>query len=373
MRRITILFIGFILVVIILASTAKLKTNNHPAKNPVPVTPTTGAVPFFAHYYLWWDDRHWQSKLGTAYSSIKQSRSLPATLEANGCTAQSNFSGNQLIDIPQTGLYSQDNSSVLKSQVETAAGAGLSGFVVSWSNNAVFDRRLDALVKIVEQYNTSHSQKFYLILGYEGLDNGRNPRPISTVETDLKYFSDTYGANSVFQIPRYGQLPLVMWLDSRRFPVEDIAQISSQTKDRLTLIGDEHGLSEWNRGVSRYFAGDGWYFSSQNPYANHNSFNQIAALAKQIESENKLWFAPLSGGYNKANFGLGGNCVPRNNGETMKKIFTGNSQIKPNGYMYISWNEYLENTYVDPSVLYGSFYLDTLKQIILRLRISSPT
>src|SRR5262245_9190157 len=44
-------------------------------------------VPFFAHYYLWWDDNHWLAKLGPTYPRTASPLTLPATLGSDGCTA----------------------------------------------------------------------------------------------------------------------------------------------------------------------------------------------------------------------------------------------------------------------------------------------
>jgi hypothetical protein len=346
------------------------------------VTPTQGVasgnnpqVPFFAHYYLWWDDSHWQAKLGPNYSRTASPLALPATLESDGCTATTSNAGDTLIDIPapNVNLYTQDDPAILAIQVNEAANAGLSGFVVSWSGNGqaaqtsssnVFNKRLDALVNAVNKFNDTHAQEFHLIIGYQGLDNARNPRSDSWIMNDWQYFVDHYETNPVFQLQQYSAKPIFMLLDSRKFPVADIAAITTPYRSSLFLLGDEHGVTEWNRGVSSYFDGAGWYFSSQNPYTNVASFNQLNKLSNLLKSQGKLWFSPLSAGYNKSNFNLGGGCVPRKDGQTLQLNYAGNKASNPDGWMYISWNEFLENTYLEPSVLYGNFYLQALQAII---------
>jgi hypothetical protein len=207
------------------------------------------------------------------------------------------------------------------------------------------------------------------MLGYEGLDNARNPRSTDWITNDLTYFINRYHSNAVFHIPYYGDKLVMMLLDSRKFQVADIATITGvfdadQRKSTL-IIGDEHGMKEWSRGVSDYFDGDGWYWSDENPYTNPGAFSTITRLADMLRSQQKLWFAPLNGGYNKSNFGIGGSCITRNQGETMRQVYEGNKASAPDGWMYISWNEFYENTYVEPSVRYGRFYLDQLKAIIM--------
>ncbi len=352
-----------------------------PARTMTPVAPAAAAqhAPFFVHYYLWWDNKHWHAKLGAAYPYQQSSLALPAELSADSCGASSSYQGNQLLDVPAAplNLYSQDDPAVLAQHIHDAANAGVAGFVVSWAGNGKLDQtkesvpfsqRLDSLVQQVDGYNAAHTTKFYLMLGYEGLDNNRNPRPINWITNDLRYFMDHYHSNPAFQIPYYGDRLVTMLLDSRKFQVPDIATItgtfSTDQRKSVLIIGDEHGLKEWGRGVSDYFDGDGWYWSDENPYTNPGAFSQIRQLAGKLRSEQKLWFAPLNGGYNKSNFGIGGACIARNQGETMRQVYAGNKASTPDGWMYISWNEYYENTYVEPSIRYGQFYLDQLKAII---------
>lgn len=344
-----------------------------PTEAPMPQRP-----PFFAHYYLWWDAQHWRAKLGDAYPYSQAQLPLPAELGADECTATSAYQHNQLLDIPALplGLYSQDDAPVLDAHIQQAADAGLAGFVVSWSGNGqadqtisstAFNRRLDSLIRQVSQYNAAHSPPFHLILGYQGLNNDRAPRPVDWIRNDLRYFLAAYQHSPVFQIPDYHNKIVIMLLDSRKFAVDDIAKVSSifgSQRNGVDFIGDEHGEKEWNRGVGTYFDGDGWYWSDENPYANRSAFKSIASLADTLRSQQKLWFSPLSGGYNKSNFDVGGSCIPRRSGETLKLVYQGNKASNPDGWMYISWNEFFENTYIEPSVRHGRYYLDVLKSII---------
>ena len=56
--------------------------------------------------------------------------------------------------------------------------------------------------------------------------------------------------------------------------------------------------------------------------------------------------------------------MPRKGTETMRTLYQGNRQSNPDGWFVISWNEWLEHTYIEPSKRYGSIYLDELTKII---------
>jgi hypothetical protein len=94
---------------------------------------------------------------------------------------------------------------------------------------------------------------------------------------------------------------------------------------------------------------------------------QLAASVrstKNPDGSNKTWLAPFTPGFN-SQLRFGGNtCVPRNNGATMHKLFDGNKPTNPDGWLFISWNEIAEGTYITPLTRYGDLYLSTIANII---------
>jgi hypothetical protein len=340
----------------------------------LPGTAPSRTAPLFAHYYLWWSDSHWRSRLGPAYPYTQQPPPLPATLAGNGCDASSQYSGDLLVDVPAAplGLYNQDDPATTRTHVEQAANAGLDGFVVSWSGSGApnqtpdsrdFSHRLELLVSAVNSYNAHAPRHFGLMLGYQSLDNARDPRPAGKIRNDLDYFTQRYATNPAFQVPKYGSKPIVMILDSRRIPTRELHDLLKPYQPTVTLIGDEHGVAEWQRGVADLFDGDGWYWSAENPYTNSRASTTLSKLSSLLHDQHKVWFSPISPGYNKANFGTGGTCVPRNGSGTLQKIFETNVKSNPDGWMLISWNEFFENTYVEPSALYGNTYLAAIRAL----------
>ena len=115
---------------------------------------------------------------------------------------------------------------------------------------------------------------------------------------------------------------------------------------------------------------DQYYWSSQNPYTNAASFSQIAKLASMVRSSPanpdgspKRWFAPFAPGFNTKLIG-GSTCVPRNSLQTMQKLLAGNKASNPDAWVFISWNEIAEGTYVLPLQRYGRTYLDGLRALL---------
>ena len=54
--------------------------------------------------------------------------------------------------------------------------------------------------------------------------------------------------------------------------------------------------------------------------------------------------------------------------ETLTKVWNINAASHPDGWFGISWNELVENTHFEPSVAYGTRYLDALSTLIRNQR-----
>jgi hypothetical protein len=324
-----------------------------------------------ATYYLWWSLDHWKSLLGPHYPTRAVPLPLPATLNASGCRPVSRFAGNHLTDVPKR-LYSQDTPGQIESDVRQAAGAGLAGFIVNWAGagttkqtaaSTPYSRRLKVLVAAVHRVRAD-GIPFTLWLSYKASTARLS---LSTIGNDLGYFARTYGRNSAFDHSGGGH-PTVIWQGSRKYPTSVLAAIHRKYGRSLRILGDE---SNWSRIRARYLAGDAYYWSSQNPWTNPQSFAQLAALANAVRrgprnanGSVKTWISPVTPGYDKQLAG-GSACVPRKGGRTLRKVFDGNLRTHPAAWDLISWNEVAEASYIDPMRRYGRQELDVAHSIVV--------
>jgi hypothetical protein len=335
---------------------------------PPPPTPLAGpSNAVFMHYYLWWTPRHWHEKLGTRYPYTAKPLPAPGRFDASGCNPTVKYPGATVVDIPTEGLYDQGQGATFDLHIAQAAAVGISGFVVSWQGIGVanqgpgssgYNARLDLLVSRVNRYNAAHGASFRLVLGMEAF--GNYGRPASQVVADLEYFRSRYSANPAFST-RFSRLPMVMLLASRRYPLSTVQAISTAERGRLFLLGDETYRS-WSRDAP-YLDGSAYYWSSQDPWGNPQSGSQVAELARQVHAAGKPWFAPFTGGFNTQLIG-GSTCVARRGVATLDAIWNLNRPSRPQAWFGISWNEFVENTYLEPSTLFGRRYLDEIGRLI---------
>jgi hypothetical protein len=290
------------------------------AAAPAAAGPAGDPVPLLAYYYIWFDPSSWNRAK---------------------------------TDYPSLGRYSSDDPKVIAQQIRWARSAGIEGFIVSWKDTPVNDRRLTLLMSVATRLH------FKLAMIYQGLDFSRKPLPASRVAADLRTFADRYAPDPVFL--RLGGKPLTVWSGTWAYSHPDVAAATAPVRDRILVLNTEKSLSGYHR-IADATDGDAYYWSSVNPATNHDYRTKLDALAQAVHQEGKYWLAPFAPGFDARLVG-GGKTVPRDGGSTLRTEYAAAIASSPDVLGLISWNEFSENSYVEPSQKYGMRYLDTLRSL----------
>ncbi len=276
------------------------------------------APPVLAYYYMWFNSASWT---------------------------------HAKTDLPSLGSYDSTNPAVIHQQVTWAREAGVDAFIVSWKGTPSLDVALSELVA------ECHSQGLKLVLIYEGLDVNRKPIPIATVSSDLSWFVANYGSDPAFDL--FGK-PAIVWSGSWAFTTSDIAAVRAQigAPDKVLLLGSERSAAAYTARAG-LFDGDAYYWSSGDPLTTPGYQKRLDQLSTAVHAGGGLWLAPASVGYD-ARLNGGTTVVDRRNGATLTAAWADALASGPDAMALISWNEYTENSYVEPSRNYGARYLDVL-------------
>ncbi len=276
-------------------------------------------IPILSYYYIWFDPQSWDR-------------------------AKS--------DYPSLGRYSSSDINVMRQHVKWAKAAGITGFIVSWKSTDKLDQRLEQLMQVADEEN------FKLAIIYQGLDFNRNPLPVQQVDDDLNTFIEKYAKDRVFSIY---EKPLVIWSGTWKFSREEIQNVVAGKRDRLLILASERNVEGYSR-LADLVDGNAYYWSSVNPYTFPGYPQKLAAMGQAVHASGGLWIAPVSPGFDARQIG-GGSVVDRKDGQTLQIQFTAAMQSSPDAIGLISWNEFSENSYVEPSVNFGHRYLDVLTNI----------
>ena len=288
------------------------------------ITDTPGnRVPVLAYYYIWFDNQSWER--------AKK-------------------------DYPLLGRYSSDDADVMRQHIRWAKSAGINGFIVSWKGTEKLNRRLYQLARIAGE------EEFKLAIIYESLDFERNPLPLQQVESDLYYFMECHASQPVFDI---FEKPMVIWSGIWEYSLEDIESVVDDKRNRLLVLASEKNVKDYQR-LGGLVDGNAYYWSSVNPETHSGYVDKLIAMGETVHADGGLWIAPAAPGYDSLMLG-GTTVIERQDGETLRVELDAASQSQPDAIGLISWNEFSENSHIEPSQNYGDRYLEVLAETHLNV------
>jgi hypothetical protein len=297
------LLLGLIAAMVLLPQDGQAQALQDPATTP----------PVLAYYYIWFSPESWnRAKL----------------------------------DLPLLGPYDSGDETVIRQHVRWAKASGIDGFIVSWKHTDVLSGRLATLVRVAGE------EDFKLQIIYEALDFWRHPLPVNRIASDLDWFAETYGDNPVFDL--FGQ-PVVIWSGTWKFDREEIARVTDPRRDRLQILASEKQPGDYEQ-IADLVDGNAYYWSSVDPKTHPGYADKLVRMADVVHTYGGLWIAPAAPGFDARHLG-GQREVLRHDGETLEAQFQAALGSNPDAIGLISWNEFSENSHVEPSCNYGDQYL----------------
>ncbi len=281
-----------------------------------------GGIPVLAHYYIWFQPSSWNRAK---------------------------------TDLPALGPYSSDDTTVLRQHVRWAKDAGIDGFLVSWKSTPVLNSRIEKLIQIAGE------EKFKLGIVYQGLDFERRPLPIDQVRRDLEFFADTYAANNRETFGIF-EKPLVAWSGTWEYADDEIRLVTSAVRDRLFVLAMEKQTPDYEE-IASLVDGNAYYWSSVNPETNTGYEAKLQEMSAAVHANGGLWIAPAAPGFDAREVG-GTTEIARRDGQTLRDEMSVAMKTSPDAIAVISWNEFSENTHIEPSQDHGSRDLAVLADVL---------
>jgi hypothetical protein len=299
------------LVIAAAAATGSASASATAPENPIPV---------FAYHYIWFNATSWDRAK---------------------------------VDYPLLGRYSSDETSVMKQQIRWAKEAGIDAFIVSWKSTKTLNSRLEKLMRVAQR------EKFGLAVIYQGLDFEREPLPIEHVRADMKLFADTYANDPAFAVMKK---PLLIWSGTWRYSRDEIESVAEPLRRKLYVLATERSNDGYRR-LADLVDGNAYYWSSGDPLRTPGYAKRLEDMGSLVHESGGLWIAPVAPGFDARLVG-GKSQVPRREGETLRHSLGAAIASSPDVIGLISWNEFSENTHVEPSERYGASSLRELSGLL---------
>ena len=255
-------------------------------------------------------------------------------------------------DYPLAGRYSSDDPHILRNQISQAQAAGISGFLTSWKNTPTLDRRLSLLLAIAKP------QHLDVGVVYEALDFKRHPLPIATVRSSMLYLIATWKKQLQSS---YFHKPVIIWTGTDQYTPAQVKSVHDALHGQALLLSAAKEIAAYQR-LAPYVDGEAYYWSSADPQA-PSTTKKITAFAAAVRSHHQVWIAPAAPGFDGGTLGHT-RVVARNSGDTLVRSLDIAYGSKPDAVGLISWNEWSENTYIEPGKLNGTQDLTALRDYL---------
>jgi hypothetical protein len=275
-------------------------------------------IPTLAYYYIWFNASSWQRAK---------------------------------TDRPLLGNYSSDEERTMQQHVRWAKQAGIDGFIVSWKSTPTLNRRLQKLVAI------ANAERFRLAIIYQGLDFDRHPILEKRVAGDLVEFRDRFARNPTF---RLFSKPLVIWSGTWKFSPQAIRRVTAPLRPALLVLASEHHMDRFPK-IASAVDGNAYYWAAVDPQRTPGYERKLDEMGAAVHAHNGLWIAPAAPGFDARALG-GASVTPRREGQTLRQEFAAALASAPDAVGLISWNEFSENTHIEPSWEYRGRYLEAVAE-----------
>ena len=245
------------------------------------------------------------------------------------------------------------SDTLIRQHIIWAKYSGIAGWILGWKQSAKLNSRLTTVLRIADELN------FKIIMLYQGLDFYRDPLPISQVKADLDYFIANHMNHVCLDVGK-GR-PLFLWSGSWEFSTSDIqtsCQARSASFNFLTMAKD---VADYER-TAAYVMGNAYYWSSVNPQTNTQWEPKLKSMADAVHAHGGYWMYPFAPGYDARLIG-GTTVSDRLNGDTLQSEYDTFRWNDADFGALISWNEFSERTYIEPSELFGTQYIDLMKTL----------
>jgi hypothetical protein len=210
----------------------------------------------------------------------------------------------------------------------------------------VLNRRLERLIEVAD------AKRFRLLVIYQGLDFHREPLPASRVGADLDFFINRFAGDRAFEV---FDKPAVIWSGTPRFSRAEVAGVTEPRRDALRILASERNVEGYRR-VAALVDGNAYYWASVNPRTYPGQAAKLTRMGDAVHASRGIWIPSAAPGFDAREVG-GTSVVERDDGATLRAELEAAASSSPDAIGLISWNEFSENTHIEPSRKHGSRYL----------------
>jgi hypothetical protein len=246
--------------------------------------------------------------------------------------------------------YASNDPTAIDRQIDQAQSAGINAFIVSWIGpNSPSDNNLKLML-------TEAAKKGFFIGFFLETTLGNLAQNPQTAINWLTYISSQYSSNPA--VLKINGRPVVIPWETSTIPVATWASIRAGVRAQ----GQDVWLVQDTQDMTYIDTFDGVMHSSATGLAEKVRYYPVLA----DNPAPKLWIGSAMPGFDERLLPCRPNprYIDRQNGAYFRSQLDAVFSDSPQWVLIYTWNEWFENTYIEPSVNYGSQYLDIAGQYL---------
>lgn len=278
-----------------------------------------------------------------------------------GWWTNESWNDSRLIDKPAS-LYDSRDGGAVGHQIDQAKSAGIDAFIMSWYGPKNGNLTHQVFNSLLDQA----SARGFKAAALDMFDGGYNANTTEVLES-LHYLIGDRANHPAYL--RYAGKPVIYFWNQGRFSVSDWANMRSQVDPDHNTIWVMEGT---NTGYLQVF--DGLYLFNT-AWAGNPASTAASWFANTRAAGGWFYTPTVLPGWDESH--MTGRSNPtsireRNNGQFLTDSWNGAAASGAGAILIVSWNEYFENSHIEPSQTYGSQAVDVLRPLIANWKAGGP-
>lgn len=275
-----------------------------------------------------------------------------------------------LDDTPLIGLYNSKMPDVAAMHIEQAKSAGISAFIVSWFG---IDETVTTTPALINMLNRAHEHGFKIGVAVD-IYVGDFHRNYADIARSLRWLMDEGIHHPAYLY--YDQKPVIL------FAFQHMAGFGNRFWRDLRAEFDPNQQTIWlAEGLSACCLYDGamdGMYAFNMAWANGDKNFYIAERNLITAFGGRYYLPSISPGWDEDKIARASNRPnptsrrDRADGQFLIRAWDAAIATNSRVILVVSWNEFVENSHIEPSVLYGAQSLDILRPRIAEWRGFSP-
>jgi uncharacterized protein YraI len=272
------------------------------------------------------------------------------------------WQANVLTDHPLIGGYDSRDGGVVSTQIEQAQSAGIDAFIVTWFGVGDQATTTPVLNNVLDR---AAERGFHAAAAVDIFDPNFNRNRDQMIQS-LNYLVHDRANHPGYL--RYNGKPVILFAfqDRTGFSAADWLAIRNQVDPNRSTIWIAEGVSGcciYNGAMDGMYAFNlAWANGSAARFAREQRAVAAAGGSMYIPTIHPGWDEDLIA----ARDGRPNPTSPRNRagGAFLRQSFNGAVASGADVILVVSWNEFMENSHIEPSQMYGTQALDVLRPLI---------